>query len=316
MANLLALGADVIAWRSRREGATELSKALRIPVYDDLNAAIASADAVVVATATNRHMQIALSAARAGKALFIEKPLSHDLEGIGELRHVVARRGLAVEIGCQLRAHPSLRILKDRLVSGDDGPIYALRAAVGQRLDLWRPGTDYRQCYSADASKGGGALLDLIHEIDLALWLVGPMVRVSAELGQVADLDIRAEDIASLNLAAQRGTLVQLQMDMVSPVYRRTLEIVCRNAVYRWDDASNGDLIRASANGSDVVAAVPERFVRNDLFRTHMKHFLTRLDDPAVEPLCAFRDGVDALAVAVAARQASERHCSIEIGDP
>jgi predicted dehydrogenase len=311
--NLLELGASVSAWRSRAERAPELASALGIRVHTDLDDAIASADAVVVATATNHHMQIAMAAAQAGKALFIEKPLSHDLQGVPELEHVVAQRGLAVEIGCQLRLHPSLRALKDRLASGDDGPVHALRAAVGQRLDLWRPGTDYRQCYSADTTRGGGALLDLIHEIDLALWLAGPMTRVSAELAQVADLDIRAEDIACLNLAAHCGTLVQLEMDMVSPVYRRTLEIVCREAVYRWDDTA-GHLLRATTEGEKIAVALPPGFTRNDLFHAHMQHFLRRLIDPCIAPICALRDGIDALAVAVAARQASERRCSVEIG--
>jgi predicted dehydrogenase len=311
--NLLGLGASVSAWRSRSERGPELAEALGIPVHQDLDAAIANSDAVVVATATNRHMHVAAAAARAGKALFIEKPLSHDLEGIAEFQRLAENRRLVVEVGCQLRAHPSLLALKNRLASGSDGPIYAVRAAVGQRLDLWRPGTDYRECYSADSSKGGGALLDLIHEIDLALWLTGPIARVSAELAQVADLAIEAEDIACLTMATQDGALVQLEMDMVSPVYRRTLEVICRNAVYRWDDMG-GDLLRADAHGSEVVIAVPRGFSRNDLFKAHMRHFLRRLDDASVEPLCALRDGVAALAVAVAARQASKQRCSIEIG--
>jgi predicted dehydrogenase len=300
--NLRDLGATVIAWREREAKARELAAEFAIPVLTDLDAALKKVDAVVVATATDRHLAVALPAARAGKAMFIEKPIAHRRDGVAEL--AAACRNPVVEVGCQLRAHPTLQALKGRLAQGADGPVYTFRAVVGQRLDGWRPDADYRQAYSADAARGGGALLDLIHEIDAMNWLTGPVAAVSAETAKVSDLELRADDLANLTLTMGNGAVGQVQLDMLSPAYRREIEIVCRGAIYVWHYES-GRLQRRAGGDAATIGEVPSGFTRNDLFVTHMRHFLRRLSDPTVPALCSFADGVAALDIALTAKQSA-----------
>ncbi len=305
VANLVQLGAEVLLWRKRTAQLDETAGALQAAPCHDLETGVAEADAVVVATATDEHMPLALMAARAGKALFIEKPLSNDSTDVAALADEVTARGLVCEIGCQLRAHPALRALAAHLAGGEDGRVLAFRGVVGQRLDEWRPGTDYRKSYSADASKGGGALFDLIHEIDLALWMVGRISSVTADLRQVSDQEIAADDLANLVLVADRGAAGQLQLDMLSPAYRRNFEVVSENAVFLWDYTA-GSVRRADRNGEETFASVPRGFQRNDLFLEHMRHFLDRLTEAGRAPLCGLRDGVMALDIALAARRSAE----------
>jgi len=312
IANLRRLGAIVTAWRSRAELRTALTQEFGIEVHADLATAIAGADAVVVATDTDRHIEPALAAARAGKALFIEKPLSHSRDGIDTLAALVREQKLVVEVGCQLRAHPCLRELHDRVRSGEDGPIHLLRAAVGQRLDAWRPDTDYRRSYSADASRGGGALMDLIHEIDLVLWLAGPVTQVEAVTAKLSDLAIAADDIACVTLTMRSGALAQIEMDMLSPVYRRSLEVVSRDAVYRHDDTGGG-LVRSDVTSTTTVRRTPAGHERNHLFLSQMEHFLKRLQDPKLPALCSLDDGIAALDVALAARRAAASRTAVAI---
>ncbi len=310
--NLKSLGARVSVWRARPHLAAELAAELEVPVHTELQPALADVEAVVVATATDEHLPVALAAARAGKDLFLEKPVSHTLDGIPELRRLLA--GRVVEVGCQLRAHPALRHLAARLRAGGDGPIRTFRCAVGQRLDTWRPGTDYRHCYSADAARGGGALFDLIHEIDLVHWLMGRVVAVCARLNTVGDLELRADDLANLIFTTDRGAVGQVQMDMLSPVYRRDLEVVLQKAIYRWDDR-HGQLTRLDADGPTVVHRVADDFTRNTLFLNHMSHFLQRLDNPAILPYCSLEAGIRALETALAAREADAGGRSVELGE-
>jgi predicted dehydrogenase len=312
IANLREFGATVTAWRSRADLGDALAHEFGITVHSDLASAVASADAVVVATDTDRHLEPALAAARAGKALFIEKPISHSREGIDGFAALVREKRLVVEIGCQLRAHPCLRELHDRVRSGKDGPVHVVRAAVGQRLDAWRPGTDYRQSYSADAARGGGALMDLIHEIDLVLWLAGPVAQVEAVTAKLSDLAIAADDVACLTLTMRSGALAQIEMDMLSPVYRRSVEVVSRDAVHRHDDMDGG-LMRSDATGSTAVKQTPPGHERNHLFRSHMEHFLKRLQDPTLPALCSLDDGIAALDVALAARRAAASRTAVTI---
>ncbi|MFO7483829.1 Gfo/Idh/MocA family protein [Oceanibaculum nanhaiense] len=307
--NLLQLGAPVIGWRARAEKTEEMAREFGIPTMLDLDEAIEAASAVVVATATDRHMEPALKALRAGKPLFLEKPVSHDRAGVDELAALA--QGKMVEVGCQLRAHPSLTALRDRLA----GPakIAGYRLVMGQRLDEWRPDSDYRQGYSADAARGGGALFDLVHQIDLALWLFGPVRQVAAMLDKQSDLAIAGDDFSSLMLRHADGTVGQIQLDMVSPAYRGAAEVVTLEDVFDWSLAT-GTLTRRRGEESEIVARVPDGFQRNDLFLAHMRHFLSRLDDPALPPLCPLSDGIAALDIMLAARKshAEERFVTLE----
>jgi predicted dehydrogenase len=301
-ANAARLGARVVV---SARSPTKVAQACRLLGYRNaatVDEALELADAVVIATPTDAHMPLALRAARLRKPLFLEKPLAESRRGVPELAR--AARGLVVEVGCQLRAHPALRLLQRRLAAGGDGDVLTFRGCVGQRLDQWRPSTDYRSSYSADARRGGGALFDLIHEIDLALWLCGPVRRVAARLSQVSDLQMRADDLANLLLECRDGACGSLQLDMLSPVYRRSFDVVCTRARYEWDFAA-GVLRRFSPRGTQELWRAGPGFERNELFLTHLRHFLARIRRPGLEALCGLDDGIAALDVALAAREAS-----------
>jgi len=219
--NLVTLGVKVSVWRNRVELVKKLKDELNLEVFLSLDEALKQADAVVIATNTNTHLDLALKAAKMGKAIFIEKPLSHTTEGVKELSDLVRKNKLVFEVGCQLRAHPNLMKLHRLIVQADYGPLYTYRAVVGQRLENWRPDTDYRKSYSVNLQQGGGALLDLIHEIDLINWLTGPILSVSAHLTHVSDQEMCAEDLVNMTLINTNGAVGQVQLDMLSPEYRR-----------------------------------------------------------------------------------------------
>jgi predicted dehydrogenase len=311
--NLKALGVRVVAWRERAELAAVLARELEVEVLPKLDDAIAAADAVVVATATDRHLAPALAAARMDRHLFIEKPVAHATTGLADLR--AATGHLVVEVGCQLRFHPALRHLRDRIASGEDGRILTFRAAVGQRLSDWRPGTDWKRGYSAAASRGGGALFDLIHEIDLVNWLVGKTACVYAELTPATDPGLAYDAIANLTTTSIDGISGQIQMDMITPGYRRDLEIIMENAFYRFDYPS-GTLRRTDPDGTARVFAVPDDFDRNAMFLDHMRHFLHRIAGPDTPAGCPLEDGIVAVATAGAARESSRSGRRIAVRIP
>ena len=153
IANLLELGAEVRAFSYRPDAQTLDPRVIRVP---DLAAALASdIDAVVVANRTDQHMDVALQAAQAGKHLFLEKPLAASMAGVSELVTTVQQKGLVVEAGFMLHAHPNLLWIRDCLSQGLLGEVWHMRAAVGQWLPDWRPGTDHRQGYGAFKALGG-----------------------------------------------------------------------------------------------------------------------------------------------------------------
>lgn len=311
--NLRHLGARVLLWRERSEMLESTAREWGVEPIADLVHGISLADAVVVATATDRHMPVALAASAAGKALFIEKPLSHSWEHVVELRDQIDDNKTVVEMGCFLRAHPNLQFMRSVVDETKDGKLLTFRFVLGQRLDSWRPGTDYRHCYSADADRGGGALFDLVHEIDLAAWLCGRIESVYADLRTVSSLQITAEDIANLTLEVSGGGVGQVQLDMLSPALRRSFELVFEKAIYHWGYCA-GELTREDADGKKIIHRLPRGFERNDIFLTHMKHFLSRLLDPDLPPFSSLDDGIHLLDVVLTARTSSASGSRCPIG--
>src|SRR5262245_16540616 len=102
---------------------------LNLTVFDDLDRALAARpDAVFVCTPTSQHVSIAQHAAAAGCHLFIEKPVSHTLDGAEQLLSTVSTKNLVVQVGCQWRFHPILRWLRQLLHAGILGKL--LRAEI------------------------------------------------------------------------------------------------------------------------------------------------------------------------------------------
>ena len=310
--NLQLLGIDVSVWRNRSNLIYKLKDELGVKVYSSIEEAIDNADAVVIATVTSDHIELALKAAKMGKHIFIEKPISNTLYSLNELKNLVQKKQLIFEVGCQLRAHPSLQILSKLLSQEDYGPLYTYRAVVGQRLEDWRPGTDYTKSYSSNAELGGGALLDLIHEIDLVYWITGSIDSVFASLNQVSDQIINCEDLVNIVLTNSNGAVGQLQMDMLSPEYRRGIELVYKEGVFYWDYVA-GTLIYKKNGLSTLIDKVSGEFNRNSLFISHMKHFINRISHPDILPLCSIDDGIVSLCIAEAARLSSTQEKVISL---
>lgn len=308
--NLLGLGAEVAVFRYRPT-ADACADPLppEVTLIEKLDhALVAPWDAVVIANSTDQHVPIALSAARNGNHLFIEKPLSNSLRGVNELLRLSAERHLVVEAGFMLRFHPNLRWIRDYLQSGELGTLYYARALIGQYLPDWRPGTDYRQSYSAHRGQGGGVILDLIHELDLISWLLGDVVDVAATTNCIPHLQIETEALAQISLRLRSGLLAQVHLDYLRPSFARTLEIAGRMGVISWDYTA-GTITLTGRNGvSRVVHRTPQGYERNDLFLAHMRHFLGRLGDQSVEPGSPLTDAISTLSVALAChKSAGER---------
>jgi len=310
--NLQSLNVNVSAWRSRKKLVEELSVKYGITVYTDLERGLEKADAVVIATTTDTHIEIALKAAEKGKAIFIEKPLAKTFSDIAPLVDKISKNSNIVEVGFQLRAHPNLIKIHELSKLQQFGPFYTYRAVVGQRLDKWRPDIDYRKSYSASKKQGGGALLDLIHEIDLIHWLTGDIKKIYGNISHVSDLEMSADDLVNLTLINQNGAVGQIQMDMVSPEYRRSLELVYRDAIIYWD-YTNGTVYKVANGVKSLIDKTPKEFERNMMFINQMSNFIKRVKGGDEQPFCTLEDAIVAQKIAESARISSEQESVVNL---
>ena len=300
-ASLLEHQREGVAWLQHLY---KLQDEFNVDIQENLEDAINKVDAVVIATATDEHIPTANKVLKAGKAMFIEKPISHSWSGIEELKSLAF--GKVIEVGCQFRAHQNLIALAKLLKQTGNDKILTYRFAMGHRLDVWRRDKDYREAYSSDAKRGGGALFDLIHQIDMAIWFFGPVTEVNAVLSKRSELDISGDDVSNLLLTHSSGLTGHLQLDMASPVYRCEVEVMTSKSILKWS-YSKGILENHFPDKNIIIDKLPDNFERNDLFMSHMDHFLKRLSDNSLPPLCSFNDGIAALRTAICLRESSDK---------
>src|SRR6202035_2236334 len=175
--------------------------------------------AVLICTPPVHHVAQALQALRTGAHVFIEKPLSDRIEGVEELRNEVAKRGAVVQVGYNLRFHPSLQKLKQLVDESAVGKILWANVEAGSYLPDWRPWQDYRKSYTARREMGGGILLDGSHEIDYVTWFFGAPQEVACMAGRVSELEVNVEDCATVLLRFPDGTRADVHLDFIQRSY-------------------------------------------------------------------------------------------------
>lgn len=311
--NLRACGYnDILLYRTGRSTLPD-DELEGIPaVYDYEEALAQQPRAVIVANPTAAHLETALPASRAGCYLFLEKPISHNLEGIDELQREVNERGLTVLVGFQFRYHPALRQIKAWLEEGAIGPVVSAQVHWGEYLPAWHPWEDYRKSYSARADLGGGVVLTLCHPFDYLRWLLGEVTAVSAMMGTQSGLQLNVEDTACVTLRFKSGALGQVYLDYAQRPPSHTLHIVGQAGRITWDAADNdAHCYRAEAEGWEVFSP-GDAFERNTMFLEEMRHFLDCLEGKE-QPCCTLHDGVRALEIVLAAKQSSVEQKTIDV---
>lgn len=302
--NLKALGQnDVLFYRSGLSQLDDAELAGYI-VETDLSAALAhKPDAVIVANPTGLHLGVALPAARAGCHILLEKPISHSLDGVADLRAAAKTSGSRILVGFQLRFHPTLQQAAQLLAAGSLGRPLSARAHWGEYLPNWHPYEDYRSGYSARADLGGGVVLTLCHPFDYLRWLLGEVNSVWASLARTGELEISVEDQAEIGLAFASGALASVHLDYLQRPAAHWLEIVCSQGRLHWD-AATGILRQINLDSAEKEYAPPAGFERNDLFLAQTRHFLDVVG--GAEPACTLEDGQRALEIALAAHRSDE----------
>jgi predicted dehydrogenase len=196
-----------------------------------------------------------------------------------------------------LRFHPLLGRVRERIKGV---PLHSARLHVGQYLPDWRPGTDYAAGYSASRAKGGGVLRDLSHELDLALWLLGPWQRVTALGGHFSDLSIDSDDVYAVLMETENCPAVSVNLNYLSKPARRGIEI-------------NGQGLSLKADliaGTLEINGEEERFPigRDTTYATQLADFCSGERGT----LCTYAEGLDVLRLIEAAERANETRTWVE----
>lgn len=275
--------------------------------FSSLAAALAwRPDAAIVAVPTNEHVTVASACIEQGIRVLVEKPIAHEHASAEAMLMHADKTNVSVFVGCNMRFHPGPATLKTAL-ERIGKPLF-LRAHFGNYLPNMRPGRDYRELYCAHREAGGGVILDSIHEVDYAAWLLGPIMKIRSVAGRLSDLDIDVEDYAVLALEHANGARSEIHLDYLQRVKRRGCEVVGTEGTLVWQsDGKSPEWLEVRflpASGEDPVIVASDHDVDgNAPYAKMMDAFLGDNDD---QRLLSGWDGLNSLDACLAALQAAE----------
>ncbi|MBC5858064.1 L-glutamine-D-fructose-6-phosphate isomerase subunit [Campylobacter jejuni] len=187
-------------------------------------------DLFIIANITTEHFKTlkTLDELLENKTLLVEKPLFEKVQNFTSSKN-------HIYVAYLLRFHPVIVTLKELL---KNEKIYFASLICNSYLPHWRV-IDYRQNYSAKKELGGGVLLDLSHEIDLAFFLFGNLELEYSQNAKISELDITSDDFAFLALKNSQEVKIHIQLDYFSKFNKREIIIHTLEKSFKADLIDN-----------------------------------------------------------------------------
>jgi myo-inositol 2-dehydrogenase/D-chiro-inositol 1-dehydrogenase len=156
-------------------------------------------DAIAVCSSTDTHVELVVRAARAGKAILCEKPLSLELSDVDRALEAVEAAGVRMMVGFNRRFDPAHASVRHAVAAGEIGEPHLVRITS---RDPAPPPLDY-------VAVSGGIFLDMtIHDFDMARFVTGSevvevyadgAVRIEPRLAELGDVDTAAVTLRHAN---------------------------------------------------------------------------------------------------------------------
>ncbi|MGI6213245.1 MAG: inositol 2-dehydrogenase [Christensenellales bacterium] len=268
-----------------------------------------SIEAVLICSSTDTHSAISIEAAKAGKHIFCEKPIDHDVEKIKQVQAAVESAGVKYQVGFNRRFDHNFMAARQAVESGSIGELNLLKIAS---RDPAPPPVSYIKV-------SGGLFLDMaIHDFDMVRYISGSEVEevfaygavlVDGEIGNAGDIDT-----AIISMRLENGALAVIDN--------------CRRSAYGYDQRLEafGSLGQASV-GNDTAANLEiasekgmisqkplyfflERYM--DAYAREIKMFVDSLTNDTPTP-AGLKDGLMAVVVGLAAKESLDRHAPVKV---
>ena len=266
-------------------------------------------NAVVIASSTDTHAGLVEAAARAGRAVFCEKPLDLDRRRAEACVAVVRECCVLLMVGFNRRFDPNFARLETQI---RDGRIGRLELLTITSRDPAPPPIEY-------VRRSGGLFRDMmIHDFDMARWLLGEepvevfaaaSVLIDPAIGKAGDVDT-----AVVTLRTQSGALCQISNSRRATYgYDQRIEALGSKGALRAENVVESTVSFAGTEG--VIADKPlpfflERYA--DAYRRELAHFIGAIVS-GTPPLIGGEDGVKALELADAALESLRTGRAVKI---
>jgi inositol 2-dehydrogenase len=255
----------------------------------------AEVDAVVIVTPTPLHASMIEQASAAGKHIFCEKPIAQDIESAKQAVEAAQRSGVQLQLGFHRRFDPDWAAAMRRIEAGELGQIYFFRSTL---RDMEPPSLDFLR-------DSGGIFFDMmIHDFDVARWMVGEVIEITACGAAIADPRVAEFNDVDQGIAVLRfanGALGVIDVSRSAGYgYECATEIVGSRATVRIAHGQrfNVEWLTPGASTTDYAAGFLERFPQAYLLE--LEDFAAAVRDGRPVRVNG-HDGIGALNLAIAA---------------
>ena len=206
--------------------------------------------AIINTTPNDVHKETTLAAARAGKHVFLDKPIANTLDDAREITHACRQARVVLALGYQRRRESHFRWIRRQIDAGAFGRLVNAEANISRdrlgQFDL----TSWR--YTAAGMPGGVMLQIGIHYTDVFDYLLGPIDAVSARVAQLV-LPGDNPDVASLLLEHASGALSTLNASYASASEYYLMNIYGKEASAYYDRHQGLRFLKRGASRADPV---------------------------------------------------------------
>ncbi|MDR2526070.1 MAG: inositol 2-dehydrogenase [Oscillospiraceae bacterium] len=281
--------------------------------YKDI-LADSSIGAVLICSSTDTHSPISLEAIAAGKHVFCEKPIDHDIGRIHEVLAALqapAAKGLKYMVGFNRRFDHNFRAVRAAVTGGSVGKVELVKVTS---RDPEPPSAEY-------AARSGGIFLDMtIHDFDMVRYLSGqevtevfvhPAVLVDPAIGAAGDVDS-----AVVSLRLESGALAVIDncrrcaygYDQRAEVFGSLGAALCGN-----DANSNAQVWGANGTvGEKPLFFFLERYMQ--AYATEVTEFLEAVEKDTPVPVTA-EDGLQAVRIGIAAKKSAKEGRPVQLSE-
>jgi predicted dehydrogenase len=217
-------------------------------------------EAIINTTPNSVHRDTTIAAARAGKHVFLDKPIANTIDDARALTEACRRARVVLALGYQRRREAHFRWVKQHL--GEFGRLVNAEANISRdRLGKIDPGS-WR--YSAEGMPGGVMLQIGIHYTDVLEYLLGPVKAVRGEFVRLV-LPGDNPDVASLILEHENGALSTLNASYASASEYYLLNVYGKEATAYYDAHNGLRILRRGGGKADAVPCTPNDTIVEEL---------------------------------------------------
>jgi predicted dehydrogenase len=266
----------------------------------------AQVEAVINTTPNNAHLATTSAAARAGKHVFLDKPIANTIADGRALTDACRAAGVVLALGYQRRRESHFRWIRAQIDNGMFGTLVNAEANISRdrlgQIDL----TSWR--YTSEGMPGGVMLQIGIHYTDVLEYLMGPITAVS---GRVAQLVLPGDnpDVASLILEHENGALSTLNASYASASESYLLNVYGKQATAYYDLHAGLRVLERGTKTSRPVACPA-----NDPIVDELEEF-ARTVRSGGEPEMNGEKGTASLAVVLAGIQSAREGRRVEVAE-